>query len=75
MVLLNLAMPQMGGLEALPHLRRLVPDAHVLVLSGFASGSAAQIALDANAHGYLQKGLAPNDLIEAINRSLEPSPA
>lgn len=70
LVLLDLSMPRMDGLEALPHLRRLVPQAHVIVLSGFAAASAATTATAAGAHGYLEKGLAPANLVEALDESL-----
>ncbi|WP_244930323.1 response regulator transcription factor [Nocardioides sp. W7] len=56
LVLLDLSMPVMDGLEALPTLRRLVPDATILVLSGFGAEQMADRALAAGADGYVQKG-------------------
>lgn len=71
LVLIDLSMPRMDGLEALPHLRRLVPDAHLVVLSGFATHAAADTARRAGAHGYLQKGLTPAELLEALDSVIQ----
>ena len=63
LVLLDVAMPVMDGLEALPHLRRTAPDASIVMLSGF---SEARLGADAAARGaaaYLEKGLAPPALV------------
>lgn len=56
LVLLDLAMPVLDGLEALPTLRDLVPDATILVLSGFGAEQMAERALAAGADGYVEKG-------------------
>src|SRR5688572_18942719 len=40
-IMLDLAMPNRSGLAALPELRRVAPDAQIIVFSGFASGSVA----------------------------------
>jgi DNA-binding NarL/FixJ family response regulator len=54
-VLLDLNMPQLGGLEALPRLRELAPDARVIVLSSFSAEEKAAEALAAGADRYLDK--------------------
>ena len=54
-VLLDLAMPVMDGVEALPIIRELVPDARIIVLSAFA-GAVREQVLDWGADGYLEKG-------------------
>ena len=54
-VLLDLAMPVMDGVEALPIIRKLVPDARIIVLSAFA-GAVREQVLDWGADGYLEKG-------------------
>src|SRR3954453_22433694 len=53
-VLLDLAMPVMDGVEALPIIRELVPDARIIVLSAFA-GAVKEQVLDWGADGYLLK--------------------
>ena len=59
-ILLDLAMPKRSGLEALPELRRHLPDARIVVLSGFASANVeeAVLALGAAA-SYVEKGADP----------------
>src|SRR3954469_4652204 len=56
LVLLDIAMPVMDGLEALPLVRRARPDAIVVMLSGFGASEMTTRALAGGADGYLQKG-------------------
>jgi len=56
-VLLDLAMPHMDGLQALPHILTAVPDVRVIVLSGFDQETMADKAFTLGAHAYLEKGL------------------
>jgi CheY-like chemotaxis protein len=61
-VLLDLAMPVMDGLQALPLIRERSPDSKVVVLSGFAADRVAEEALALGAVAYLEKGISPKDL-------------
>jgi two-component system, chemotaxis family, chemotaxis protein CheY len=54
-VLLDLAMPIMDGVEALPLIRQLVPDARIIVFSAFAGAITEQV-LRSGADGFLEKG-------------------
>jgi YesN/AraC family two-component response regulator len=66
-VLLDIAMPVMDGLQALPQIRKLSPTSVVVVLSGFGSDSrAAQKALELGAHGFLNKGDTQGKLVERL---------
>ena len=65
-VLLDLSMPVMDGLEALPHIRALAPSAKIVVLSGFAATELAERALEAGADGYLQKGVSIGKILDRI---------
>jgi CheY-like chemotaxis protein len=56
-ILLDLALPGMGGLDALPLLRAVAPAARILVLSAVDSPELAQRAIAQGAAGYLQKHL------------------
>jgi PAS domain S-box-containing protein len=56
-VLLDLAMPHMDGLQALPRILADVPDVRVIVLSGFDQETMAEKAFALGAHAYLEKGL------------------
>ena len=55
-VLLDIAMPVMSGLEALPLIREVCPTSTVIMLSGFGADKMAAQAIEAGADGYIQKG-------------------
>ena len=55
-VLLDLSMPGMDGLEALPLVRSAAPAAAVIVFSGFAADRMREPALALGAARYLEKG-------------------
>src|SRR5690349_13922481 len=65
-VLLDLSMPLMDGLQALPHLRRIVPAAKIIVLSGFGATQMAERAIASGADGYLQKGMSLGGILERV---------
>jgi signal transduction histidine kinase len=65
-VLLDLSMPVMDGLEALPSIRRLVPSAKIIVLSGFGATQMSERALATGADGYLQKGMSLKRILEYV---------
>lgn len=67
-VVLDLAMPIMDGLEAIPAIRRATPQTKILVLSGFTSAQMGADALALGADAYLEKGVSPGDIVAAINR-------
>jgi DNA-binding NarL/FixJ family response regulator len=65
-VLLDISMPEMNGIEATRRVLKLDPDARIVILT--ASSERAQIveAIDAGALGYLLKDSSPVDLIDGI---------
>jgi two-component system invasion response regulator UvrY len=65
-VVLDLAMPGMGGLEALKRIRAHHPQARVLALSAHDDPMHARRALQEGALGFLSKRSAPEALIEAV---------
>ncbi len=65
-VVMDLSMPGMGGLEALRRLLAQDPKARVLVLSAHEDTAHPQRALRAGALGYLTKRSAPDALIAAV---------
>jgi two-component system, NarL family, invasion response regulator UvrY len=66
-VVMDLAMPGMGGLEALRRIRARDPHAQVLTLSAQDDPMHARRALQEGAMGFLSKRSAPEALIEAVN--------
>jgi DNA-binding NarL/FixJ family response regulator len=76
LVLLDVSMPVMDGLEALPHLRAAAPSAHVVMLSGFSESRLGADATAGGAAAYLEKGLTPQALVERLLEvAREPLPA
>jgi DNA-binding NarL/FixJ family response regulator len=65
-VLLDLDMPSMGGLEALPLIRAAVPGAKVVVLSSFRRDDYEQQAIAGGATGYLEKGITARRLVDEL---------
>jgi DNA-binding NarL/FixJ family response regulator len=68
-VLLDLAMPVMDGIEALPLIRALVPEAQIIVLSAF-SGAVSDQVLDSGADGYLIKGTPLKKIVAYVEARL-----
>jgi DNA-binding NarL/FixJ family response regulator len=66
LVLLDLAMPRMDGLEALPLIRAAVPGVRVVVLSGFNQSTLADKALEAGADHYVVKGGSMRALLDLV---------
>ena len=65
-VLMDLRMPEMGGVEAIKQLRRLTPTAHVIVLTTYDTDSEVLSAIEAGATGYLLKDAPREELIRAV---------
>jgi DNA-binding NarL/FixJ family response regulator len=67
-ILLDMAMPDMSGLDVLRQIRSLDPDIRVLILSMYPEDQYAVRALKAGASGYLTKESAPEELVAAIRK-------
>ena len=65
-VLLDLSMPGMGGLEALPAIKQAAPDAKVVVLSGFDREQHWPQLQAVGAVAYLEKGTPPQQLVDEL---------
>jgi DNA-binding NarL/FixJ family response regulator len=65
-VLMDLRMPEMGGVEAITLLRRRSPDTHILVLTTYDTDTEVLSALGAGATGYLLKDAPREELIRAV---------
>ena len=70
-VLMDLSMPGMDGVEATRELLRERPDSVVVVLTSFSDQPRVAEALKAGAVGYLLKDCDPRDLIAAIRSAAE----
>jgi two-component system, NarL family, invasion response regulator UvrY len=67
-IVLDITMPDMNGLEVLKQLKNLNPKLKVLVLTMHPEEQYASQAIKAGASGYLTKGVEPKELVEAIRR-------
>jgi len=67
-VLLDISMPGMGGIETLEELKKLYPSLPVLMLSMYPEEEFAVRALKAGAAGYLTKKSASDELTDAIRK-------
>jgi NarL family two-component system response regulator LiaR len=78
-ILMDLVMPHMDGLEATRRVTAQLPEVRVLVLTSFAGDDQVFPAIKAGALGYLLKDSGPEDLVQAIQEvsrgesSLHPS--
>lgn len=65
-VLMDISMPDCGGIEATRRLRELLPDVRVLILTVHDDKSMVQEAIQAGAAGYILKRAAVSELVNAI---------
>jgi DNA-binding NarL/FixJ family response regulator len=68
-VLLDVAMPLLNGVEAARHIAHKVPTAKVLILSSYSDAQHVRQAIAAGVAGYLLKQSAGADLLEAIRET------
>ncbi|HEX9696677.1 MAG TPA: PAS domain S-box protein [Actinomycetota bacterium] len=73
-ILLDLAMPRMDGLEAVPAIREASPNTRIVVLSGFDSARMSGAATDAGADAYLEKGTSMTDIASTLVQICERGP-
>jgi len=65
-VLMDIVMPRMDGIEATRRLKQAHPHVGVIVLTSFAGDDQVLPALEAGASSYLLKDVTPDDLVEAV---------
>lgn len=68
LVLLDMNLPELGGLELLSRLATVAPALPVLVLSMHAEPLYVTRAMEAGARGYVSKNIAPDELVTAIKQ-------
>jgi len=65
-VLMDLQMPKMGGLDAISEIHREFPNARIVVLTTYSGGEQAARAFKAGAYGYLLKNMLRKELVDTI---------
>ncbi len=69
LMLLDIGLPDINGIEVLKQVKRHYPELPVLVFSMYAEDDYALAALDAGAVGYLPKDSVPEEILTAIRRA------
>jgi DNA-binding NarL/FixJ family response regulator len=74
LVLLDLSMPDMDGLEAIPLMREHAPNARVVVLSGHEAGRVSLEALDQGASRYINKAAGLDQIPQVVHEVAQLDP-
>jgi CheY-like chemotaxis protein len=71
LVLLDISMPEMDGLQVLPLIRQASPTSVVVMLTGLSEEVAAASAVENGAHGFIRKGGSIPELLSHIHGVLD----
>ncbi len=66
-VLLDLVMPRQDGLQTIPKIKEIMPEAHVLILTSFADNDRVYQAIKLGAEGYMLKDATHEQLLQGIH--------
>lgn len=72
-ILLDIRMPEMNGIDGLSEIRKLDSDVSVLMLTGFGALETAQEAIRRGANDYLRKPFDTKEIVEVIRRHVQRS--
>ncbi len=65
-IVMDMLMPGMNGIDAIEHIKKEDPDARILILASFGESQQVSDAVRAGALGYLLKDSSPDDLFHAL---------
>lgn len=65
-VLMDLEMPNVGGVEAIHRLRQVAPEVRVLLVSAYANPAIYDSAIESRAEGYVSKDATPQEIVTQI---------
>jgi len=71
LVLTDLKMPQMGGLELLKHVSELQPEALTVIMTGFGTVETAIDSMKHGAYDYILKPFKVEEIVHVVQRGLE----
>lgn len=71
LMLVDLKMPKIGGLEVIARVHEIDPDIVIIVITGYATVDTAVEAMKAGAYDFLPKPFTPDELRLIVNRALE----
>lgn len=69
--LIDLMMPEMGGIDVLKEFKRLKPQIQVIIITAFPALETAVDAIKAGANNYIIKPFRPDELLTKINYAIE----
>jgi len=67
-VLLDIKMPRMNGLEVLPKIKKTYPDKKVILVTGYKSVETASEAAKSGADGYIVKPFKAEEILRAVTK-------
>lgn len=67
-VIVDIRLPVVGGIEAIGTIRRLDPDARIIAITSYGGDAEMRRTLDAGALGLLLKGASGDEVVEAVRR-------
>lgn len=68
LIVMDVRMPKLGGIEACREIRNELPATNVLVLTSFGDSTAVMAAIMAGAGGFMIKDVGASDLLDAMRR-------
>jgi len=71
LIVLDLKMPGMNGLDVVQVVNQVSPDTEIILLTAYGSMETAVEALRQRVHDYLFKPASPNQILESVRRGLE----
>lgn len=71
LVLVDLKMPEMDGMEVTRRIRELDPDIVTIIITGYATIESAVTVMKEGAYDYLPKPFTPDELLIVVRRGLE----
>ena len=71
MIILDLIMPGMAGSKGLAELRRISPQARVLIASGYSPDASTKGTLEAGAAGFINKPYDNKQLLDLVRKILD----
>lgn len=73
-VLMDLSMPDLSGIDAMKVIHETKPDLPVVILTAHADPGVEREAREAGASGFLAKGIGLDDLVVVLHEAAEPDP-
>ena len=74
-VVIDLAMPGLSGLETIPRLRAVLPEVGIIALTVLDTNSYRKAALTAGANDFVAKASLDTDLVLAVRRAVQGDPS